>query len=198
MSRRIMWAVLAVVPLATAAGWTDPRSSALVELPVAGMQLLTPDHYREASALAARGGAALDVALKVVGAFEGSAQQIVQVNDGGEAPSRSRVTVVRDGILDDSVRGDRWEVSLERTAASLWRITEVKRAWRCRRGAQNGQFRDAAVPLTQHGTAVEDIARSRERRLPYAHDTDLRTAGVTGLSARTPTNLVPHAARPRA
>jgi hypothetical protein len=146
MSRRIMWAVLAAVPLATAAGWTDSRSVALAELPVAAMQLVSPDDYREASALAARGGAPLDVALTVVGAFEGSAQQIVQVNDGGEAPSRSRVTVVRDGLLDDSVRGDRWEVSLDRTAASLWRVTEVKRAWRCRRGGQTDVFAVARCP----------------------------------------------------
>ena len=48
MSRRIIWVALAVVPLATAAGWTDPRSSALAELPVATMQLVSPDDYREA------------------------------------------------------------------------------------------------------------------------------------------------------
>jgi len=48
MSRRIMWAVLAVVPLATAAAWTDPRSSALAEPPLAAMQLVSPDDYREA------------------------------------------------------------------------------------------------------------------------------------------------------
>jgi hypothetical protein len=146
MSKCIMWVVLAVVPLATAAGWTDFRPAALAEPPVAAMQLVSPDDYREASALAARGGAALDVALKVVGAFEGSAQQIVQVNDGGEAPSKSRVTVVRDGLLDDSVRGDRWEVSLERTTASLWRIREVKRAWRCRRGGQTDSFATLRCP----------------------------------------------------
>ena len=87
-----MWVVLAVVPLATAAGRTD-SPAALAELPIAAMQLVSPDDYREASALAARGGAALDVALKVVGAFEGSAQPILQAKDGGGTPSRSRVTV---------------------------------------------------------------------------------------------------------
>ena len=146
MNRRIMWVVLAVVPLATAAGWTDSRPIALAELPVAAMQLISPDDYREASALAARGGAALEAALKVVGTFEGSAQQIIQVNDAGEAPSTSRVTVLRDGLLDDSVRGDRWEVSLERTAARLWRIREVKRAWRCRRGGQTDSFATLRCP----------------------------------------------------
>jgi hypothetical protein len=146
MRRHIFWAALAAVPIATAAGWPEPRSSALAELPVAAMQLVSTDDYREASALAARGGAPLDVALKVVGAFEGLAQQFVQVNDGAEAPSRSRVTVVREGLLDDSVRGDRWEISLERTAANRWRVAEVKRAWRCRRGGQTEVFAVARCP----------------------------------------------------
>jgi hypothetical protein len=146
MIRSIIWVVLTVMPLAAAIGLTDSRPSVLAELPVAAMELLSPDAYGEASALAAHGGVALDVALKVVGAFEGSTQLIIQVNEGGEAPSKSRVTVVRDGLLDDSVRGDRWEVALERTAANLWRITEAKRAWRCRRGGQIDVFAAAQCP----------------------------------------------------
>jgi hypothetical protein len=145
MIKRSAWAVLFVVPLAAAFGG-DLRPSALAELPVADARVVAPDDYREASALAARGGAPLDVALKVVGAFEGSAQQIIQVNDGGEAPSRSRITIVRDGLLDDAVRGERWDVALERTAAGRWRITEVKRAWRCRRGAPTDAFAAARCP----------------------------------------------------
>ena len=146
MIRHIAWGLLSLAPLAAAAGAVEPKASAFAELPVAGMQLVAPDDYREASTLAARGSAALDVALKVVGAFEGSAQQITQLNDGGDLPSRSRVIVVRDGLLDDSLRGDRWEISLERTAASVWRITEVKRAWRCRRGGQTEIFATARCP----------------------------------------------------
>ena len=51
------------------------------------MTLVSPDDNREPSALTVGGGTALDVALKVVGALEDSAQRIVQVNDGGEAPA---------------------------------------------------------------------------------------------------------------
>jgi hypothetical protein len=54
--------------------------------------------------------------------------------------------VVRDGLLDDSVRGLRWEVALERTQAGGWRIAEVKRAVRCRRGADTERFLAGPCP----------------------------------------------------
>jgi len=84
--------------------------------------------------------------MKIVGVFEGSTQHIIQVNEGGEAPSASRLTVLRDGLLDDSVRGVRWEISLEKTSAGVWRIMQVKRAWRCWRGGQNDRFATASCP----------------------------------------------------
>ena len=103
-------------------------------VPVADTKLIAPAAYSKASALAARGGAALDIALAIAGEFAGSTQHIIQVNEGSEAPSASHITVVRDGLLDDSLRGERWDIVLERTSTGLWRIAEVKRAWRCRRG----------------------------------------------------------------
>lgn len=133
MTRPIMCTialVAAIAPSVEAAG--DVQS--MTELPVAAMRLVAPAEYREASALASRGGLPLDVALRTVGRFEGSVQDIVQVNDRGDSPSVTRVTVMRDGLLDDSVRGDRWEITLERTSSGIWRIREVKRAWRCWRG----------------------------------------------------------------
>ena len=45
---------------------------------------------REASAAAAGGATPLDIALKIVGPFEGSTQHIIQANEGSEAPVRSR------------------------------------------------------------------------------------------------------------
>jgi len=128
---------------APAVGAADPRLP-LEGLPVADTKLVAPAEYAKASDVAARGGAPLDIALKIAGEFEGSTQRIVQVNDASEAPTVSRITVVRDGLLDDSVRGERWEIVLDRTAAGRWRITEVKRAWRCRRGEPPDRF--ATVP----------------------------------------------------
>ena len=118
----------------------------LMDLPVVDMRLVDPVEYRAASDLAAQGSAPLDIVREIVGAFEGSTQHIIQVNEGGEASSASRLTVLRDGLLDDSVRGVRWEIALEKTTAGVWRIMEVKRAWRCRRGGQKDRFAAAFCP----------------------------------------------------
>jgi uncharacterized protein len=123
---------------------TPPQS--LANLPVLDMERVDPVKYTTASDLAARGSAPLDIALKIVGALEGSTQHIIQVNEGSEAPSASRITVLRDGLMDDSVRGVRWDIALEKTAANVWRIKEVKRAWRCWRGEQPDRFAAARCP----------------------------------------------------
>ena len=118
----------------------------LTDLPVVDMRRVDPAEYKAASDLAARGSAPLDIVTEIVGAFEGSTQHIIQMNEGGEASSASRLTVLRDGLLDDSVRGERWEIALEKTTAGVWRIMEVKRAWRCRRGGQKDRFAAAFCP----------------------------------------------------
>jgi len=134
------WIVLsAALVAATAGAAADQRGSAL-DLKVAGMQRVDPARYAEAAALATRGATPVEIALAVVGPFEGSSQHIVQVNQGVESPSASRVTVLRDGLLDDSLRAERWEIALQRTAAGAWSIGGVERAWRCRRGAQTDRF----------------------------------------------------------
>jgi hypothetical protein len=125
---------------ATSAGPADARGPSLDRLPVAGTVAVPAAEYASASALAERGGTPVEIALAVAGPFEGSTQHVIQLNQGAEAPSASRVTVIRDGLLDDSVRGDRWEVALERTQAGGWTIKEVKRAWRCRRGGAPDRF----------------------------------------------------------
>jgi hypothetical protein len=137
--------LLAVVLFAPVVGAADARSS-LAEIPVADAKLVAPAAYSQASALAARGGAALDIALAIVGEFAGSTQHIIQINEGSEAPSASRITVVRDGLLDDSVGGERWDIVLQRTGAGRWRIAEVKRAWRCWRGEPTDRFATSLCP----------------------------------------------------
>lgn len=131
--------------LLAAAACADAPSS-LLELPVASAQAVAPERYREAAALAAGGGSPVEIALRVAGAFEGATQQLLQVNEGAEAPSAARVTVLRDGLLDDSLRGERWDVSLERTPQGAWSIREVQRAWRCRRGGSTEGFAAAPCP----------------------------------------------------
>jgi uncharacterized protein len=118
----------------------------LADLPVVDMMVVAPVKYRAASDLAARGSAPLDIVLKIVGEFEGSTQHIIQVNEGSEAPSACRITVLRDALTDDSVRGERWDIALEKTTASVWSIKEVKRAWRCWRGEQLDRFATGLCP----------------------------------------------------
>jgi hypothetical protein len=112
----------------------------LAEVPVMAMQTVAPGAYQAAAALAARGGAPVEIALRIAGRFEGVTQQIIQVNEGVEGPTASRVIVLRDGLLDDSVRGVRWDIAFQRTKAGSWKIAEVQRAWRCRRGGEVDRF----------------------------------------------------------
>lgn len=139
------WIILSAAFVAAGAGAADRRGS-LLDVKVAGMQPVDPARYAGAAALAARGGEPVDIALAVVGPFEGSSQHIVQVNQGVESPSGSRVTVLRDGLLDDAVRSERWEIALQRTAAGAWSIAGVERAWRCRRGARTDRFAATRCP----------------------------------------------------
>jgi len=136
---------LTAAQLASTAGAAGSPSP-LADLPVVDMKLVDPAEYRAASDLAARGSAPLDIVLKIVGALEGSMQHIIQVNEGSEAPSASRLVVLRDGLLDDSVRGVRWDITLKKTTAGVWSIKEVKRSWRCWRGAQIDRFAATSCP----------------------------------------------------
>lgn len=131
--------ILAAVLLASTVGAAEPTKS-LAGLPVVDSKLVPPEEYREAAAFAARGNEPLDIALKLVGTFEGATQYIIQVNEGSESPFFSRITVLRDGLLDDSVRSERWDIAIERTAENVWGIQKVRRSWRCWRGGQTDRF----------------------------------------------------------
>jgi hypothetical protein len=135
-------ALLALFLAATTVSASD--LSALIDLPVAGTALVPASQYRDASSHAARKGSPVDVALRIAGTFEGARQLIVQTNEGAESPSASRVTVIRDGLLDDAVRSERWDIDLARTGAGPWNIRQVTKAWRCWRGAKTSGF--AAQP----------------------------------------------------
>jgi hypothetical protein len=120
--------------------------AALIDLPVIGTALLPASKYRAASSRAARTGSPVDIALNVTGAFEGARQFIVQTNEGAESPAASRVTVIRDGLLDDAVRTERWDITLARTAAGSWEIREVTKAWRCWRAAMTASLAELPCP----------------------------------------------------
>lgn len=137
------WMIVLALMFSAPAFATERRAT-LADTPVTDMTVVAPANYAGASTLAERNGTPLDIVLAIVGAFEGSTQHIVLVNEASESPTASRVTVLRDGLLDDSVRGERWDIALARSAKGAWTIKEVKRAWRCWRGTQTDRF--AATP----------------------------------------------------
>lgn len=125
---------------------TSDRHPSLLDVPVADTQVVAPAAYGSTSSLATGGGSPVEIALAIAGAFEGTTQHIVQINVGGEMPSSTKIVVLRDGLLDDSVRGERWDIVLNRTSARLWNIHEVKRSWRCRRGELTDRFSAKLCP----------------------------------------------------
>ena len=145
MSSFFKWVIFSAILLALPVGAADPPTS-LAELPVVDSKLVPPEEYRTASAFAARGNAPLDIALKIVGKFEGSTQHIIQVNGRNESPSASRITVLRDGLMDDSVKSERWDIALQKTAERIWSIKEVRRSWRCWRGEKTNGFASTLCP----------------------------------------------------
>ena len=136
------WMTLSVALMATAVSASDV--AALIDLPVAGTAMVPASKFRGAASRAARTGSPVDIALSVAGAFEGAQQLIVQTNEGAESPSASSVVVIRDGLLDDAVRSERWDIAFARTAADTWEIRQVTKAWRCWRGGKTAGF--AAQP----------------------------------------------------
>lgn len=56
--------------------------------------------------------------------------------EGGqdERPGACTVTVVTDGYLDDSMRGEWCRLTIERGDDEQWRVSEFRHAWRCYRG----------------------------------------------------------------
>jgi hypothetical protein len=112
----------------------------LARLPVDRVQTVAFSEFWDGVELAARGASPLEIALAVARPFEGLSQEIIQENDRNENPTSSRVVVLRDGLLDDAIRSERWEIGLERTAAGAWAIHSVNRAWRCRRGHLRDAF----------------------------------------------------------
>lgn len=137
----IATALAVALPAADAA---EPAS--LIDLPVAGRADVPAAQFRDAAARAARKGSPVDIALAVAGPFEGKQQLVVQVNESAESPSAARVTVIRDGLLDDAVRSQRWDIDFGRTAAGAWQARQVGKSWRYWRGAAADGFAARPCP----------------------------------------------------
>lgn len=118
-----------------------PAQTALTDVAVIATQQLSAADYADATAVADTGANPLMIALAIAGPFDGAAQHLVQTNSTGEQPRLTKVSVLRDGLLDDSVRSMRYDIELARVASGgYWSIKRVSRAWRCWRGPQRDTF----------------------------------------------------------
>jgi len=54
--------------------------------------------------------------------------------DGSERPDSCTVTVITDGYLDDSMRGEWCRFTMVRDEYDMWKVAEFRHAWRCWRG----------------------------------------------------------------
>lgn len=54
-----------------------------------------------------------------------------QMEGKGERPSLYHIVGIADGFLDDSVRGERLELVLERGADEVWQVTSAEASIRC-------------------------------------------------------------------
>jgi hypothetical protein len=80
--------------------------------------------------------------LHLLGYDQGSQSVIFEeVKSGGERPEVTTISYIRDGFLDDSVRGDWYEVVLRLQPDGSWRISEARVAYRCWRGESKKAFR---------------------------------------------------------
>ncbi len=82
----------------------------------------------------------LQVALRAVGPLAGPAGDITRRSAVGELPGRVELVIVERGLLDDSVRSRRVEITVERSPAGLWLPTRARAAWSCWPGRGHGFF----------------------------------------------------------
>ncbi|MBN2565345.1 MAG: MliC family protein [Candidatus Eisenbacteria bacterium] len=128
----------------------DPKIMTVLGLPVCSWDREDVGEFNEAVESAARAGETwpedpLRVALAYVGNATGSVVALTQRGDSAEAPSRIVITVVREGLADDSVRGVWHELHAAR-AGSTWVLTDAYSAWRCWRGTQINSFGSSLCP----------------------------------------------------
>ncbi len=72
---------------------------------------------------------------------------IVMEHDRGEAPLNSRITVVEEGYLDDSVRGQWFKFYLERESPEApWKVNEIRQAYLCGRMGSEEEFSKELCP----------------------------------------------------
>ena len=86
------------------------------------------------------------VVLRFLGHYNVRNLSMVKRDETGENLSATTITVIREGLLDDSVRAIWDEIRLSRTGDGTWRIAEARRAYRCWRGEQTVSYTAEPCP----------------------------------------------------
>ncbi|MBV5260776.1 hypothetical protein FLX56_20380 [Synechococcus moorigangaii CMS01] len=61
-------------------------------------------------------------------------ETIERQNDAAENPQQSTVTITQEGLLDDSVQGQRFTITLTKNEAGTWTVGDRQTTWRCQPG----------------------------------------------------------------
>ncbi len=83
---------------------------------------------------------ALQVAMRFIGPFEGRQQFVMREVANAECADKTTVLVIEDGYLDDSIRGSRYQVILEKDMRGVWYVVSARKAWRCWPDRGHGEF----------------------------------------------------------
>ncbi|PZD73942.1 hypothetical protein C1752_01843 [Acaryochloris thomasi RCC1774] len=79
----------------------------------------------------------IEVALETVrsqGGGFGRRREIIAENETLENPQRSVVTITEEGFADDSVRGHRYTLQLQKDADGNWVVADLQKSWVCQSG----------------------------------------------------------------
>jgi hypothetical protein len=86
------------------------------------------------------------IALEFMDSQGARSVKIDREDQGGEAPGSTKVTVIEDGYLDDSVRGSWTEFTMKRHGDGSWRIADIQKAYRCWRGPNKESYSARLCP----------------------------------------------------
>ncbi len=74
------------------------------------------------------------VSLRFTGTFEGLTQSIERKNRSAEYPETTTVIITNEGLLDDSVMGEKYLLELKRTEHGAWLVNFAGKVIKCRQG----------------------------------------------------------------
>jgi hypothetical protein len=122
------------------------RAAELLAVPVESTKPLPIVEFNEKSAAAMAAGQTwprdpLAVTSQLTGAAGRTA--VWAIRGLGEHPTRYDITAIADGFTDDSVSGERFDMTVELGPDGAWSVTAAQVSWRCWPGRGHEDFSTA-------------------------------------------------------